>query len=250
MYSELKFLRGGIFFGDGKYRHISRVISSSELIIVTEGELCLEISGERIRARSGDVLRILPGEPHGGFDDTDSPSFIWLHFDGAADGEMPNRMTRPKSFDRTLLLAKEVLHYSKSNGYPSGITECILRALLAEICYLGEEDGSLISSIKEWIRKARMRPVSVSEVSVAFGYCGDYLNRLFKSRIGIGLKQYIDSVRLDAIKQELLISGDSLSSISERCGFSDYKYFLKYFKYHAGMSPSEYKETYYKAITN
>ena len=250
MTGKLKFFRGGVFSGNGKYKHITRVINPTELIIVTDGELCLEISGEKIRAVSGDVLRILPGEPHGGYEETLSPSFIWLHFDGADEDEMPNRLTRPKSFERTLLLAKEVLHYSKSQGYPKGITECIFKALLAEIRYLGEEDGSLIAAVKERIRRGKMKPTSVAEISSEFGYSGDYLNRIFKARLGIGLKQYIDTVRLDVIKQELLISGDSLAQIAEKCGFSEYKYFLKYFKYHAGMSPSEYKETYYEAITN
>ena len=250
MLGNLKFLRGGIFSKEGPYRHISRVINSYELIIVTEGELCMQISGERLRAAAGEVIRILPGESHGGFEDTSSPTFIWLHFEGVELDELPERFSKPKSFDRTLLLAKEVLHYSVAIGYPDGITECILKALLAEICYHGEEDGSLISSIKEWVRRNRTNQTTISELSHRFGYNSDYLNRLFKSRLGIGLKQYIDSVRLDAIKQELLVGGGTLSEISERFGFSDYKYFLKYFKYHSGMTPSEYKETYYEAITN
>jgi len=250
MNEGLKFFRGGVFSCEGKYRHISRTISSTELIIVLSGELCMEISGEKIQALSGDALKILPGEPHGGYADTDSPSFIWLHFEGAAEYELPSRHTRPKSFNRTVLLAKEVLHYSVAKGYPEGITECMLRALLAEICYEGEEDGSLIASIKEWIRRERTKQITVAELSEVFGYNGDYLNRLFRAKLGVGLKQYIDSVRLDTIKQELLSSGAPLSEIATRCGFYDYKYFLKYFKYHAGMTPSEYKETYYKAITN
>ena len=250
MYNNLRFLRGGILSKEGAYRHISRVINSYELIIVTEGEICMQIAGERLRARAGEVLRILPGEPHGGYEDTDSPSFIWLHFDGADGDSLPPRISKPKSYDRTLLLSKEVLHYSKSEGYPQGITECILRALLAEICYKGEEDGSLIASIKEWIRRERTKQITVSELSARFGYNGDYLNRLFKARCGVGLKQYIDSVRLDAMKQELLVGEGTLAEIAETFGFSDYKYFLKYFKYHSGMSPCEYKETYYEAITN
>ena len=210
----------------------------------------MEICGERLRGRTGDVLRILPGEPHGGFEETMSPSFIWLHFDGARECELPERLSRPKSFERTLLLAKEVLHYSMAAGYPEGITECMLKALLAEICFKGEEDGSLIAAVKERIRRDRMKQISASELSREFGYNGDYLNRIFKARLGVGLKQYIDSVRLDTLKQELLLGRGSLKEIAERCGFSDYKYFLKYFKYHAGISPCEYRETYYRAITN
>lgn len=250
MYGQLKFKRGGIFTTDNSYRHISRTINTHELIIVTDGKLCMEIDGEQFAAVSGDVLRILPGEPHGGYEYTDGASFFWLHFDGALPDELPERITRPKNFDRTILLAKEVLHYSRAEGYPEGITECIFRALLAEISHRGDEPGSLIASIKEYVRKNRAVGLEVGEVAERFGYNADYLNRYFKSKCAVGLKQYINTARLDAIKQELLIGEGSLADIAERCGFSDYKYFLKFFKYHAGMSPSEYRETYYEALTN
>ena len=250
MYGKLKFKRGGIFSTDRDYRHISRTINTHELIIVTDGELRMEIDGERFAAVAGDVLRILPGEPHGGYEYTSGASFFWLHFDGAEEAELPSRITRPKNFERTLLLAKEVLHYSRADGYPEGITECIFRALLAEVSHKGDEPGSLIASIKEYIRKNRTSGLGVGDVATRLGYNSDYLNRYFKSKCGVGLKQYISTVRLDTIKQELLIGEGSLADIAERCGFSDYKYFLKFFKYHAGMSPSEYRETYYEALTN
>ena len=38
--------------------------------------------------------------------------------------------------------------------------------------------------------------------------------------------------------------------IAEKYGFSDYKYFLKYFKYHEGISPTEYRQTYYNLHMN
>ena len=250
MYGKLKFIRGGIFSTDKPYRHITRTISSCELIIVTEGEVRMEIESERISATSGTVLCILPGEMHGGYDYSSGATFFWLHFDGADSCELPPRVCRPTSFERTVLLSKEVLHYSLADSYPEGITECIFRALLAEICHKGEEPGSLVASVKEYIRRNRMRGVSVSELAEKFGYNPDYLNRHFKAKCGIGLKQYISNMRLDGIKQELLIGEGSLSEIALRCGFNDYKYFLKFFKYHQGISPSEYKETYYEAITN
>lgn len=249
MTGNLKFLRGGIFSTDRTYKHISRTISSTELIIMRSGTLAMEIGGERILAEEGDVLKILPKEPHGGYEETEGCSFIWLHFDGATADMLPPRLSRPRSLDRVHLLAREVLHYERAEGYPEGICECILRALLAELCYVHEEDGSLIARIKEYARRHRLTGFSVAELSEELGYNPDYLSRYFKERCGTGLKQYADGVRTEAIKRELLVGG-RLAEVCERCGFSDYKYFLKFFKYHTGMSPKEYLETYYEATTN
>ncbi len=250
MYNALRFFKGGNFSTNRPYRHISRTISSTELILVTGGSLCMEIGGERIRASAGDVLKILPDEPHGGFEDTPSVSFVWLHFDGAEENMLPERFSRPRSFERALLLSNEVLHYARAEGYPEGITECILRALLAELCYKGEGESGLVASIREWVKRNSMRQLSVSELAADLGYNADHLSRHFKAQCGEGLKEYIDKIRLDTVKRELLIGGDSLCEIANRCGFSDYKYFLKFFKYHAGMSPSRYKEAYYRARNN
>ena len=208
------------------------------------------VEDELLTLRRGQVLRISPGEMHGGYEDTSAPSFIWMHCDGALTEEMPNRVSSPLSFDRVLLLAKEVLHYAESDGYPDGITECILKALLAEISYKGAEVGSLISSVREWIKKNADKGLKVSCVADKFGYNKDYLNRIFSEKCGIGIKQYIDLVKTELIKREIAVGGYSLADIARRCGFEDYKYFLKYFRYHAGMSPGEYREAYYRMHTN
>lgn len=246
MHEKIKFFRGGIFQTDKAYRHISRIINSTELIIVTGGALYMEIAGERFSARQGDTLLIRPGEAHGGFEDSSEVSFIWMHFDGADDAMLPKRYSTPKSYDRVILLASEVIHYARTTGYPKGITECLLCALLAEVCYKGEDEGSLVASIKSWIGRRGMTGVTAGEVAQKFGYNPDYLNRAFKEALGVGLKEYISSVRLDYIKGELLVGGCGLAEIGERCGFSDYKSFLKFFKYHAGMTPSEYRAAYYQ----
>ncbi len=111
-------------------------------------------------------------------------------------------------------------------------------------------DTKLTSEIKEWIRRNCESNVRTSEIADAFGYNEDYLNRIFKRQCGVGLKKYIDGIRLDMIRRDLLIGGVTLSEISEKYGFSEYKYFLNFFKYHEGMSPNSYRKTYYNMHTN
>ena len=250
MLDEIKFLNSGMMSTDGEYRHITRTITSTELIIMTGGELSMEVDGQVLTVRRGQVLRILPGELHGGVEYTRHVSFIWMHFDGASPSELPERLTEPTNFDRVVLLARQVLHYAESEGYPEGITECILKALIAEVCYKGDEPGSLVASVKEWIRRRSDRQLRVGEIAESFGYNKDYLNRIFRKATGVGIKQYIDVTRLEAIKRQLLVSGERAEQIGTRCGFEDYKAFLKFFKYHSGMTPGEYREAYYRMYTN
>ena len=75
-----------------------------------------------------------------------------------------------------------------------------MKVLLAEITH-GKSDncGKLLSEIKEYIRRNREMPLKASDIAEKYNYNEDYLNRLFKKELGIGIKKHIDSVRLEAI---------------------------------------------------
>lgn len=251
MYEALKFVKGGRFYSNGEWRHPEKVIDTVELIIVTDGLVSMFVGDRRYDARPGDIIRILPGERHGGIETSRETSFFWIHFIGAEDGELPPEFITPSSFSRTEMLAKELLHYAKDGAYSEECREWALRLLLSEIARSEEEtDGRLASEIKEWVRRNITSPIKTGDVARAFGYNEDYLNRVFKRKVGQGLKRHIDTRRLEAIKRDLLVGGESLTELSARYGFSEYKYFLKFFKYHEGISPTKFRQTYYNIHTN
>ena len=125
---------------------------------------------------------------------------------------------------------------------------------LAELNFLSvaksNKNDKLYSEVREWVRINSDEPLKVSDIAKRFGYNVDYLNRVFKIHYPQGLKAYIDSMRMQRIKQDLLGEHLSLKEISLKYKFDDYKYFLKYFKYHEGISPKDYRELYYNIHTN
>ena len=48
----------------------------------------------------------------------------------------------------------------------------------------------------------------------------------------------------------LLETEHTLAEVADLSGFTDYKLFLKFFKYHEGMTPTEFREVYYSQHTN
>lgn len=251
MYENIKFLRGGKFTSKGKWKHICRTIDSTELIIVLSGEVNMFVGNEDYSLKPGEVLRITPGVYHGGSVESENLSFFWLHFSGAADEELPSVLSKPNNFERIKTLTKELLHYQEKREYPRECVDSLIKVLLAEITHGKKDDeGKLISEIKEYIRVNIETPMKAADIALKYNYNEDYLNRLFKSRLGSGLKKYIDSARLESIKSNLLMSNLSLTDIAYQYGFGEYKYLLKFFKYHEGISPSKYREAYYGMHTN
>ena len=252
MFENLEFLAGGKFISKGKWIHPTRTITSTEVIAVTEGVVNICIDNDLYSAKSGDVIRILPGEKHGGFLESEGVSFFWIHFCNCEEESLPPRLCRPQNFERVELLAKELLHYANTESYPRECADALAKVLLLEIIH-GTKDGDnpkLIAEIKEWVRRNRMSAIKTSEIAKHFGYSEDYLNRIFKKSSKTSLKKYIDTIRLEGIKRELLVGSLTLTEIADRYSFHDYKYFIKFFKYHTGISPRKYRETYYNMHTN
>lgn len=254
MYEDIKFVSGGKFISAKEWRHPERTIDSIELIIVTDGEVYMHVEGTEYHLQPGDVLRILPDEEHGGTRYTVGSCFFWLHLLGATEDELPPTFSRPENPERTMSVSQELLHYARTAGYPTECADSLMKVLLSELTHKSPNDMTLFDrlthSITQWVKRNCEMQLKVSDVAQEFCYNEDYLNRVFKRQLGKNLKEYIDEVRIEAIKKELSTGKLTLAQISGKYYFSDYKYFLKYFKYHTGVSPTAYRELYFNVHTN
>lgn len=72
-----------------------------------------------------------------------------------------------------------------------------------------------------------------------------YLSRLFKQETGHTLTSFITIRRIEKAKQYFHHTKDTISEISERCGFSDPNYFTRVFKKYVGLTPTQYQQQSY-----
>lgn len=249
MYDSVVYNNGGRFSAKKGWRHPDRYIDDTEIIIVLKGTVYMVIGDSEYAASAGDILRLPPHERHYGSRDADGDvSIYWLHFSGATEEELPPKYFRPESISQAELITKQLLHYAGDERYPSESANCLIRVLLMELkteyMRLGADENMLFSSVLKWVKDNSHRAVKVSDVAAHFRYNEDYLNRMFRRFYPTGLKAYIDAQRLQGIKNALLDGKLTLREISYEYGFSDHKCFLKYFKYHEGMSPTRYRMTF------
>lgn len=246
MYETIHYIYGGRFTSRGTWQHGTRTIDSYEFILVTEGTVYFSLAGEEMTLLPGDVVRIDPGMVHGGTRPSDGPvGFFWVHFSTDYPAELPPRRLHPDSTAQAELLCRQLLHYANTEGYPPESTDCLVRLLVMELAaearHGDDSAGRLWAEVREWVRINADLPLRVADVAAHFHYNADYLNRLFRRAGHRGLKAYIDDAKMERLRAELAGSTRPLSDIAQDCGFSDYKYFLKYFKYHEGVSPSAYR---------
>ncbi len=250
MQAEIEYISGGLFVSDGAWTHPSRTIDSYELIFVVKGTVALQIQGQNYDIGEQEALFLAPGEPHRGIQPSNQDiSFYWYHFvfPEHTPATMLDRKISMKNTSNLRILLRQLLHYTNTPRYPKKCSSILLQLAITEILLAGEEphsDGNeLVQRIQEYIRIHYDKHITLKDLEERFNYNQDYLSLLFKRHFHMGLKQYMTQVKMDKAK-ELIVSGMQLSDIPAELGITDYNLFLKQFKYHEGVTPKEFRNTY------
>ncbi len=100
-----------------------------------------------------------------------------------------------------------------------------------------------IKSALDYINTSFISPdISVSNLADLVGYSEAYFRRIFIKIIGKKPLEYINELRINLARELLLSDYYTIEMISEKCGFTDTKYFSTFFKKQTGYSPSEYRK--------
>ncbi len=245
MFESVKYVSSGKFISTGQWMHPDRTIDSYEIIFVIKGEVFINENGKEYHLKENDLLVLEPNTRHFGYKESNGTSFYWMHWlcDDSFSPEVKSfNYTRPYNLS---ILFTQLLNYSFENA-PKEMLDCTARLILGE-AYLRKkdtEDMRIANTVADWIKSNSDLHVKVSDVSKNFGYNSDYVSRLFKKAYKKSLKEYIDEVKTEHIKNMLLNTSLTLNEIALSCGFEEYKYFLKFFKYHAKMTPTEFLNVY------
>ena len=247
MFESAVFVSCGKFTSRSEWIHPDRVINSYEIIMVIEGEVNINEEGKDYYLKKNDILILEPNLRHMGFKKSLDTSFYWMHY--VCDKNLLEgiKVLHTENPYNLFILANQLIHYSVSCEFPE-MLDYLIRLIIGEIKIKNKNsfDNKLVNEIHEWIRINSDRMIKSSDICEKFGYNSDYISRLFKKHCGKNLKTVIDENKIDYIKNLLIKSNKSLNEISASCGFEEYKYFLKFFKYHENITPTEFKRAYTK----
>ena len=243
---------GGLFQTKGKWCHPDRVETTYEIIYVVGGEIYMNIDGKEYCFRKGELVILEPNVRHFGFRESENVSFYWVHF--RLEGEtLPFRVRHLPGFGHAYLF-KELLHNFFLPSRPDYVVDSILVRILAEICYLDESAGQKMDkdaeAISEWIRANISATLKVKTVSEHFGFSADHVSRVLKKQFGVGAKALMDRYLILKSKDLLANTGRYVKEIAYELGFGSDNAFIGFFKYHEGLSPSEFRENFYKIHMN
>lgn len=98
---------------------------------------------------------------------------------------------------------------------------------------------SRLKQVIDYVEENYMETLSLKEASSLVALNPEYFCRSFKKYTGFTFMEYVNLVRLTHIHSDILTTDDSITSIQERHGFTNYKVFNRMFKESFGCTPSK-----------
>lgn len=253
---NLEYAFSGIFKSDGTWQHPRVTIDTYEIIFMYEGTAYICEDGIEYTLNKNDILVLDPGKEHYGFRPSDKfVSFSWLHYRTNCE-EYKNL---PKHFTATNPSALKTLfsqcdHTANTPGYNPICVDLYTVLYIEEILYSSKTgaipQNYLAAQVKDYISLNTEKDLTVSYVAQKFGYHENYISKIFKETYGIPLKKYITSKKLENACTLLNTSLYTVKQIACLLSFKSENHFIKFFKYHKRITPSEYRNSYTNIRTN
>lgn len=224
--------------------------SRHNLIFVTDGVLYIEQDGIRYQVGEGQCLFLEKGHASTGYRPSGvSTGFYYAIFNCPGSPPPFPRVFTPHEPKNVRELFAQLVSRVGYSDYPAPAMDALLRALFYEVLYQSRDHApavtSLAKSIKAYIHGSSHRNITVNDIALHFGFCPDYVSREFYRSEHVYLKKYITDVRIRRIEEYLSSANHTLQTTAGTMGFQSVSALCKFYKYHTGVSPSEYRRRFY-----
>ncbi len=105
----------------------------------------------------------------------------------------------------------------------------------------GFSGDSVMDAVASFIAHNYGANITLENIAPLFGYNSSYLGKMFSKRMGENFNSYLDKIRIEEAKRELLTEGVKVYTVAERVGYKNVDYFHVKFKKYTGVSPAEFR---------
>lgn len=107
-----------------------------------------------------------------------------------------------------------------------------------------QQSDALIARCQEWIAKRPDVEAPVASMVRLSGLPERTFKRRFQKAVGMSPLEYVHSLRLEAAKQLLETSDETLDKLAERVGYEDATFFSRLFRRKVGLTPALYRRRF------
>ena len=228
-----------------------RLKSLYTVYFVLQGEGRLHTRGAVLPLQQGDVFFSFPAEPFA-IESVSDFQYMYISFLGARGNRIMEQLgVSPKAMLYPACPELETV-WVQGLESPAELSDIASEAvLLHTFAYLGRrlpgfssnDKGrtDLISMIQKYVDEHFSDPdFSLERLGSDLKYNKKYWSTVFKRHVGVGIVEYLHTVRIQHACTMLKQGFTSVSDVALRCGYPDAQYFSKVFKRRMSISPREY----------
>lgn len=219
--------------------------------LVTQGEGKFHTKGEIRTVTEGDVFFSFPSEPFA-IESVSDFQYMYISFLGARGNRLLDKLSiSPKTpimkscKDLATVWKNGICFHSELSDIASEAVLLYTFAYLGEqmCCFPSHEDGAndVVSMIQKYVDEHFSdSEFSLEKLGSELKYNKKYLSNVFKRHVGVGIVEYLHTVRIQHACTMLKQGFTSISDVALRCGYPDAQYFSTVFKRKMAISPREY----------
>ena len=238
--------------------------SCQEITYVISGSGLLIADNEQIRCSVGDMQIISKGVAHTIIADNDAP-LRYIHFAFNFCDYEPRILAEFYENCRNIVIhdngdIRNVLNMLVDEYFNSALFTDIVRNSLIQLLLTmiwrrvnlqinkyepvmnKEPMTSIVYSVIKYIDKHLTEQLTVTGIADQFSYSSSYISRLFKTKTGVSLKEYIIAMKMNYAESLLKEGKSSLSEIAHLTGYDSVQSFCKRFKKHTGKTPGDIRK--------
>lgn len=229
-----------------------------ELIFYFDADVSCKINGEDIELGDNSLYLLTPFDFHKTKNNKadNKISFLNISFTKEAlDSETVSKLSRALYIKGIKVSDPEysLLEFLKTNALflknRKSVKRYVLNALLDIITEKGDRINSgeygtkteMLRRVSEYVCKNYSQPITLSDIANEMHLAPAYFSSLFSKTAGCTFVHYLNAFRLNYSRQLLITTDKSITQICFECGFSSLSHFLREFKTHYRVTPTEYK---------
>ena len=221
-------------------------INFYEITLVLRGSLRYEINDTPITLNDTDAIFLRPNDFRKRKGNVETADYISIHFLSDTPVDLPTKLRGAiRSGVPALLMCMDKIGEDLQPNAQLASTyalQCLLEYIRCNL--YKKNELPVIANAKAYMHANLNKKITIDEVATHLNFSSSYVTALFRKATGYPILTYLTQLRMEEAKRLLLSDEYALQEISQMLGFENYNYFSRFFKKHAGLPPSDYKQKF------
>jgi AraC-like DNA-binding protein len=218
-----------------------------EMVVIFGGQIHVNIDGQSLTGRTGDILFYPKGVRHAETSDPHDPvETYFVSFDDD-DLILPlEPLARSHDQDGRIRMLISWLHADRNLCAQTEhqTPPVFLSAILAELQRLkAGVENQLLATVRQYIQEHMERPLTLSDLAALAGMSKYHFLRRYKALSGRTPIQDLTAIRIDHARKLILTTNLPLKTIAPMSGLGSEYHLSRLFRKHLGLPPGQLRKT-------